>query len=152
MMSLSSLLIRFTLIFIVSYLIVMVLMIFIIALLQLPPVLETVVPYGLVWVVSFYVLNQYHEKNQQLISKNQRWKLIFLITIAALLVGLAFNYPVHSADMDRDIQRLLFGVLFALPAYAVLVWSAEYRATKRLLENHPELNIKQPSSSQSESK
>jgi len=49
------------------------------------------------------------KKNQQLISKNQRWKLIFLITIAALLVGLAFNYPVHSADMDRDIQRLLFG-------------------------------------------
>jgi len=61
-MSLSSLLIRFTLIFIVSYLIAMVLMIFIIALLQLPSVLETVVPYIVVWVVSFYVLNQYHEK------------------------------------------------------------------------------------------
>ncbi len=140
-MSLASLLIRFTLIFIVSYFIVTVLMIFIIALLQLPPILETVVPYIVVWVVSFYVLNQYHEKNQKLISKNQRWKLIFLMTIAALFVGLAFSYPVHSAEMARDIQRLLFGVLFALPAYAVLIWSAEYRASKRLLENHPELKI-----------
>jgi phosphate/sulfate permease len=127
-------------------------MIFIIALLQIPPVLETVVPYVLVWVVSFYVLNQYHEKNKKRISKNQRWKLIFLITIAALLIGLTFSYPIHSADMARDIQRLLFGVLFALPAYAVLVWSAEYRATKRLLENYPELKSKQPSSPQSEFK
>ncbi|VAW49749.1 hypothetical protein MNBD_GAMMA04-1432 [hydrothermal vent metagenome] len=138
-MSLPSLLIRFSLVFIVSYFVVMVLMIFIIALLQLPPVFETFVPYVLVWVVSFYVINQYHEKNRQILSKNQRWKIIFLLTITALLIGLAFNTPVYSEDMARDIQRLLFGILFSLPAYAVLIWSAEYRASKRLLKNYPEL-------------
>jgi len=151
-MSLSSLLIRFTLIFIVSYFVVTVLMIFIIALLQLPAILETVVPYVLVWVVSFYVLNQYNEKNKQILSKNQRWKIIFLITSTALLIGLAFSAPIHSDDMARDIQRLLLGILFALPAYAFLVWSAEYRASKRLLENYPELKTTHSNNTPPESK
>lgn len=140
-MSLISLLTRFTLIFTASYFIVTVLMIFVIALLRLPPVIETVIPYVLVWVVSFYVLNQYNEKNRELLSKNKRWKIIFLMTLSALSIGIFFSYPVHSTNLAHDIQRLLFGVLFALPAYAVLIWSAEYRAQKRLLENYPELNI-----------
>ncbi len=138
-MRLTSLLIRFTLIFIASYFIVTVLMIFVIALLRLPPVIETMIPYVLVWVVSFYVLNQYNEKNRQLLSKNQRWKIIVLMTLSALAVGVAFSYPVHSINLAQDIQQLLFGVLFALPAYAVLIWSAEYRSNKRLLENYPTL-------------
>ncbi|HIE39844.1 MAG TPA: hypothetical protein EYP76_00235 [Thiomicrorhabdus sp.] len=140
-MSLTSLFIRFTLIFTVSYFIVTVLLIFVIALLRLPPVIETVVPYVLVWVVSFYVLNQYNEKNRELLSKNKRWKIIFLMTLSALAIGILFSYPVHSANLAYDIQRLLLWGLFALPAYALLIWSAQYRAQKRLLEAHPELTV-----------
>ncbi len=140
-MSLISLLIRFTLIFTASYFIVTVLMIFVIALLRLPSVIETVIPYVLVWVVSFYVLNQYNEKNRELLSKNKRWKIIFLMTLSALSIGIFFSYPVHSANLAYDIQRLLLWGLFALPAYAVLIWSAEHRTQKRLLERYPELNI-----------
>ena len=140
-MGLISLLIRFTLIFTASYFIVTALMIFVIALLRLPSEIEIVIPYVLVWVVSFYVLNQYNEKNRELLSKNKRWKIIFLMTISALSIGIFFSYPVHSANLAYDIQRLLLWGLFALPAYAVLIWSAEHRAQKRLLESYPELNI-----------
>lgn len=152
-MSLPSLLIRFALLFIVSYFVVTVLMIFVIALLQLPSALETYVPYVLVWVVSFYVLNQYNEKNRQVRSKSQRWKIIFLLTFIALFISMVFSAPVYSADIAIDIQRLFFSLLFALPAYAVLIWSAEYRSFKRLLEQYPELKpvVQKMNSSESKS-
>jgi len=63
------------------------------------------------------------------------------MTLSALSIGIFFSYPVHSAHLAYDIQRLLLWGLFALPAYALLIWSAEYRAQKRLLESYPELNI-----------
>lgn len=138
-MSLFSLLGRFTAIFVASYLIVTISMIFIIAFLKLPQVIENFIPYILVWVVSFYVLNQYHAKNKRLLSKKQRWKIIIALTITAILIGMAFSAPVHSENFLYDLMSLLMGVLIALPAYTVLIWSAEYRATNRLLLDHPEL-------------
>ena len=138
-MTLFSLIARFTALFVVSFIVVTILMIFIIALLQLPPVIESYISYFLVWVVSFYVLNQYNEKNLVVMSKNQRWKVIFSLTITAVIIGVIFSAPVNSDNLPRDIQSLLMGVLIALPTYTLLIWSAEFRATKRLLKDHPEL-------------
>ncbi len=138
-MSLFSLLVRFSLLFTIFFVIVTILMIFIIALLQLPPVIETYIPYVLVWVVSFYVLNQYNHKNKRLISKAERWKIIALMTLVALVIGIIFSFPVYSEHLMQDSQALLLGVLFAFPAYAVLIWSAEHRSTQKLLKAYPEL-------------
>ena len=138
-MTLFSLIARFSAVFIVAYIVVTILMIFVIALLQLPPVIESYIPYVLVWVVSFYVLNQYNEKNREIISKNDRWKIIFLLTVSAIVIGLVFSAPIHSTNLNQDLMNLLMGVLIALPSYAVLIWSAEHSARIRLLKNHPEL-------------
>jgi len=138
-MSLFSLFSRFTVIFVASYVVVTILMIFIIAFLKLPQVIESYIPYVLVWVVSFYVLNQYHDKNRRLLSKKQRWKMIIAMTLNAIIIGMLFSAPVNSENLQSDLMSLLMGALIALPAYTVLIWSAEYRATKRLLSDHPEL-------------
>ncbi|GKT12677.1 MAG: hypothetical protein ISEC1_P1656 [Thiomicrorhabdus sp.] len=138
-MTLLSLLSRFTAVFIIAYIVLTILMIFIIAFLQLPQVLESYVSYVGVWLASFYVLNQYNEKNLQVMSKNQRWKIISLLTITAIIVGLIFSIPINSSNLTQDMMSLLMGVMIALPSYAVLIWSSEFRATKRLLKNHPEL-------------
>ena len=142
-MSFFSLLGRFTPIFVASYLVVTVLMIFIIAFLKLPQVIESYIPYLLVWVMSFYVLNQYYAKTKRLLSKKQRWKIIMALTITAILIGMAFSAPFNSENLPRDLMNLFMGVLIALPAYIVLSWSAEYRATKRLKQDYPELKTEE---------
>ncbi len=140
-MSMRALLVRFVLVFALAYVAVTVWMIFVIALFGLPSAIETIVPYVLAWGVSFYALNQYYEKNRRFLVKKQRWGMIVLMTLGAWLVSVLFSYPVHSTQLLSDLQRLFVWSFFVFPAYLVLIWSADSRAQKRLLEHYPELKL-----------